>query len=93
MSDVEIDGLFISFPVVSVSQDAKTNEKIIDRFVIWVIAEGVAGVNDIDSEEKKIDSAVQSVVYFKPDTGMKPILSSSPSKAVRTVVNKVRGMA
>ena len=85
-----IDGIFVIFPVISITHNEKTHEKTEDRFDIAVVAEEVVGVNPLDGTSQQITDDVQSIVYFRPTSGMRPILSPAKAEDIRALVNEVR---
>lgn len=86
---VTTKGIFVTFPVVSVSKNEQTNEKIVDRFDINVVADEVIGVNSLDKTSQQVTEDVRSIVYFRPTSGMRPILSSAEADEIIAVVNEL----
>lgn len=92
MSDYPLHptGAFITFPVISVTQNEQTGDKIVDRFNINVIVSEIVGVNQLDSNTQQAHPDVRSIIYFKPGSGLRPILSPAPAEDVMAVVNSMR---
>lgn len=72
----------VSIDVVSVSEDERTKEKKIKRFTGYVDANQIVGVNDLDMTTQQVADDVRSIIYFKPESGLRPTLSSEPAKAI-----------
>ena len=83
-----LDGDYISFDVVSVSEDEKSGQHLIERFTGYVDPLLIVGINDLDGKYKQVTEDVSSIIYFKPFAGLRPTLSSEPAKAIMDRVNE-----
>ena len=83
---LETNGAFATFPVISVTHNEGTNERVVDRFNINVVAENVVGVTGVDANTKAQTEDGKSVVYFRADTGLRPIVSTAEPKELMEVI-------
>lgn len=78
---------FVAFNVVSASDDEKTSQRLIKRFVGCAKPELIVGVNALDKAHQQVTEDVKSIVYFKPATGLRPTLSSDSAEEIISDVN------
>jgi hypothetical protein len=78
---------FVSFDVVSVSEDEKSGERLIGRYTGYVIPDIIVGVNDLDGTYQQVTDDVRSIIYFKPSSGIRPTLSSEPAGNIMARIN------
>ena len=76
MTQVNRNGIFITFPVISVTQQ-ENGERLIDRFDINAVAENIVGVNGLDGASKHAINGGKAVVHFRTDSGMRAIISDA----------------
>ena len=81
----------VSIDVVSVSEDERTKEKKIKRFTGYVDANQIVGVNDLDMNTQQVADDVRSIIYFKPESGLRPTLSSNRAKEIMDKVSEYLG--
>ena len=83
------DGVFVTFPAISITKDEKTNATTIDRFDINVVGENVCAVNGLSAPYPDAVDAI-TVVHFHPKCGLRPILTSLHAATLAESVKNLR---
>lgn len=80
-----LDNLFVEIPVVS-AVDGK-----VKLFIGYIDAYKIVAVNDLDRESPQIAEEALSIVYFRPKSGIRPMLSTVPAREIVARTNEMIG--
>ena len=80
------NGIFITFPVVSIT-NKEDGTRLIDRFDINAVAEHVVAVNGLDTVSEHATEGAQSTVHFSTETGMRAIISDATPEEILDLLN------
>jgi len=84
--EVVLNGIFITYPVIAVSQDQTTGAPIVDRFIISNVAKYIVAVNGLDQHSEDLTNGGKTTVHFTTESGMRPIISeATPEQIVEMV--------
>lgn len=81
MTKSSTDGMFLTFPAISMSKSETSNEVNVDRFDISVVADYIIAINEIAVPNTQAMDAV-TLVHFDPKSGLRPIMSGEDSQVL-----------
>lgn len=76
------DGVFMAIEAVAPTQSGQE----VVTYAVNVDIDMIVAVNSLDGTSKQIDDTVNTIIYFKPSSGMQPILVKENAADVRQFI-------